>query len=96
MHTPIGEMNIGLTIPGMHNVSNALLAAALAINVGASLENVRDGLATMKNVKGRLDVKQLSEQVRVLDDSYNANVASVTAAIKITCKLSRSQDFGAR
>ena len=37
----------------------------------------------MKNVKGRLDVKQLSEQVRVLDDSYNANVASVTAAIKL-------------
>jgi UDP-N-acetylmuramoyl-tripeptide--D-alanyl-D-alanine ligase len=83
MHTPIGEMNVGLTIPGMHNVSNALLAAALAINVGASLENVRDGLATMKNVRGRLDVKQLSEQVRVLDDSYNANVASVTAAIKL-------------
>lgn len=83
MHTPRGEMNIELTIPGMHNVSNALLAAALSINVGASLENVRDGLAKMKNVKGRLDVKQLSEQVRLLDDSYNANVASVTAAIKL-------------
>ncbi len=83
MHTPMGEMNIELTIPGMHNVSNALLAAALAINVGASLENVRDGLATMQHVKGRLDVKQLSEQVRLLDDSYNANVASVTAAIKL-------------
>lgn len=83
MHTPIGEMNIELTIPGMHNVGNALLAAALAVNVGASLENVRAGLATMTNVKGRLDVKQLSEQVRVIDDSYNANVASVTAAIKL-------------
>jgi UDP-N-acetylmuramoyl-tripeptide--D-alanyl-D-alanine ligase len=83
MQTPMGEMNIELTIPGMHNVSNALLAAGLAINVGASLENVRDGLSKMQHVKGRLDVKQLSEQVRLLDDSYNANVASVTAAIKL-------------
>lgn len=83
MQTPMGEMNIELTIPGIHNVSNALLAAGLAINVGASLENVRDGLSKMQHVKGRLDVKQLSEQVRLLDDSYNANVASVTAAIKL-------------
>ena len=83
MHTPIGEMNIELTLPGIHNVGNALLAAALSINVGASLENVRDGLAKIQHVKGRLEVKQLSEKVRLLDDSYNANVASVTAAIKL-------------
>jgi UDP-N-acetylmuramoyl-tripeptide--D-alanyl-D-alanine ligase len=83
MHTPIGEMNIQLTQPGMHNVGNALLAAALAINVGASLENIRDGLATMTNAGRRLAVKQLSEQVRLIDDSYNANVASVNAAIDL-------------
>lgn len=83
MHTPIGEINIQLTQPGMHNVGNALLAAGLAINVGASLENVRDGLAKMTNVGGRLAVKQLSEQVRLIDDSYNANVASVNAAIDL-------------
>ena len=83
MHTPVGEMNIQLTQPGLHNVGNALLAAALAINVGASLENVRDGLAKMTNVGGRLTVKQLSEQVRLIDDSYNANVASVNAAIDL-------------
>jgi UDP-N-acetylmuramoyl-tripeptide--D-alanyl-D-alanine ligase len=83
MHTPIGEMNIQLTQPGLHNVGNALLAAALAINVGASLENIRDGLAKMTNVGGRLAVKQLSEQVRLIDDSYNANVASVNAAIDL-------------
>jgi len=82
MHTPIGEMNIELTLPGIHNVGNALLAAALSINVGASLEHVRDGLAKMQNVAGRLHVKQLSEQVKLIDDTYNAAVGSVRAAIE--------------
>lgn len=78
---PQGEIAIQLTIPGIHNVGNALLAAALTLQVGATLENVRDGLLAMKQVSGRLNVKQLTEQVRLLDDTYNANVASVNAAI---------------
>ena len=78
---PQGDMSIQLTIPGVHNVGNALVAAALTLQVGATLENVRDGLLAMKQVSGRLNVKQLTEQVRLLDDTYNANVASVNAAI---------------
>jgi len=76
-----GETAIQLTIPGIHNVGNALVAAALTMQLGATLENVRDGLLAMKQVKGRLNVKALSSQVRLLDDTYNANVASVNAAI---------------
>lgn len=83
MHTPEGHVNIRLAIPGVHNVGNALAAAALAINVGATLEDVREGLAAMQQVTGRLNVKQLSSQVRVLDDTYNANVASVKAGIDL-------------
>ncbi|MET1219828.1 MAG: UDP-N-acetylmuramoyl-tripeptide--D-alanyl-D-alanine ligase [Glaciecola sp.] len=88
MHTPIGEIDIQLTQPGIHNVGNALLAAALSINVGASLEDVRAGLANMQNVAGRLHVVQLSEQVRVIDDTYNAAVASVRAAIELLSQYS--------
>ena len=79
--TPEGEVPVQLTIPGMHNVGNALVAAALTMQLGASLENVRDGLLSMKQVAGRLNVKKLTDQVRILDDTYNANVASVNAAI---------------
>lgn len=81
MLTPRGRVSIQLTVPGIHNVGNALVAAALSIQVGASLDDVRDGLREMSQVKGRLNVKQLSGQVRLLDDTYNANVASVNAAI---------------
>ncbi|WP_018983240.1 UDP-N-acetylmuramoyl-tripeptide--D-alanyl-D-alanine ligase [Salinimonas chungwhensis] len=81
MVTPVGRINIQLSVPGLHNVGNALAAAALSIQVGATLDNVQDGLREMTQVKGRLNVKQLSGQVRLLDDTYNANVASVNAAI---------------
>lgn len=81
--TPIGRIAISLSLPGEHNVSNALVSASLALHVGATLEDVRDSLRTMPYVAGRLHVKQLTNQVKILDDSYNANVGSVNAAIDL-------------
>ena len=72
----------------MHNVSNALAAAAMAISVGASLEKRKIWIASLTPVKGRLCVKQLTNQVKVLDDTYNANVASVQAAIDVLSSFS--------
>ena len=65
------------------NVSNALVAASLALRVGATLQDVCEGLRAMPHVAGRLHVKQLTNQVKILDDSYNANVGSVNAAIDL-------------
>ena len=81
--TPKGRIAISLSLPGVHNVSNALVAASLALEVGATLQDVRDGLRDMPHVAGRLHVKQLTNQVKVLDDTYNANVGSVNAAIDL-------------
>mgnify|MGYP003667959109 FL=1 len=83
MATPIGKVSVSLPLPGIHNVSNALVSAALAIEVGANLQDVKDGLQYMAQVSGRLQVKQVSGQVKILDDTYNANVASVNAAIDL-------------
>ncbi|MCW8107062.1 UDP-N-acetylmuramoyl-tripeptide--D-alanyl-D-alanine ligase [Alteromonas ponticola] len=85
---PQGQVSIQLNIPGIHNVGNALVAAALALQVGATLDDVRDGLLNMAQVKGRLNVKMLTSQVRLLDDTYNANVASVSAAIDTLASFS--------
>lgn len=81
--TPNGGIAISLSLPGEHNVSNALVAASLALQVGATLQDVRDGLRFMPHVPGRLHVKQLNAQVKILDDTYNANVGSVNAAIDL-------------
>lgn len=85
---PTGEVAVRLVIPGVHNVGNALVAAALAIAVGATLEDVKLGLQTMTSVSGRLQVKALTDQVRLLDDTYNANVGSVNAAIDTLASFS--------
>jgi UDP-N-acetylmuramoyl-tripeptide--D-alanyl-D-alanine ligase len=77
------SITISLSLPGVHNVSNALVAASLALNVGATFQDVREGLRFMSHVSGRLHIKQLTEQVKVLDDTYNANVGSVNAAIDL-------------
>lgn len=90
---PTGKAAIRLSIPGTHNVGNALLAAALSINVGASLEEVQLGLFNMREVGGRLNVKQLTNQIRLLDDTYNANVASVNAAIDLLATFSGNRIF---
>ncbi|GAA0354392.1 UDP-N-acetylmuramoyl-tripeptide--D-alanyl-D-alanine ligase [Bowmanella denitrificans] len=83
MHTPKGNLDLTLAVPGMHNVSNALCAAALAMEVGASLEDIKMGLQEMGQVRGRLNIKALTNQVRLIDDSYNANVSSTQAAIDL-------------
>ncbi|MGY6771761.1 UDP-N-acetylmuramoyl-tripeptide--D-alanyl-D-alanine ligase [Gallibacterium sp. ZY190522] len=81
--TPLGEIEIELPYLGLHNVSNALAAASLAISLGASLNDVKKGLALGKRVKGRLFPVAVNSQLTLLDDTYNANVDSLKAAIAV-------------
>ncbi|MBF7979346.1 MULTISPECIES: UDP-N-acetylmuramoyl-tripeptide--D-alanyl-D-alanine ligase [Rahnella] len=87
LHSPKGSIDVSLPVPGRHNIANALAAAALALSVGASLENVRAGLNTLQSVKGRLFPIALSEGKTLLDDSYNANVGSMTAAAQVLSEM---------
>lgn len=83
LNTPQGSCYIELPIPGRHNVCNAVAAACAAIALGASLDDVQLGLAQMQPVKGRMNLYQVTPQLRLLDDSYNANVESMKAAIEL-------------
>lgn len=82
MQTPSGEVDITICIPGRHNVLNALAASATAWAAGASLEEIRAGLAVARNVAGRMHVEQLAHDVTLVDDTYNANPLSMRAAIE--------------
>lgn len=84
--TPRGEIEVNLPYLGEHNVGNGLAATALAMNVGASLADVKAGLEVSSQVKGRLFPIQLSEHLLLLDDTYNANVDSLQSAIKVLQK----------
>jgi len=88
LQTPIGNSEIILTVPGKHNVCNAVAAASAAIECGASVTDIRLGLATMAPVKGRLNIHQLGKHLRLIDDTYNANVESIKAAIALLANYS--------
>lgn len=87
LQTPTGNAEVLLPLPGRHNIANALAAAALAMAVGASLDAVKAGLAKLKAVPGRLFPIQLAENQLLLDDSYNANVGSMTAAAQVLSEM---------
>lgn len=87
LHTPVGKVAIALPLPGVHNIANVLASSALAISVGATLEDIRNGLATTKAVPGRLYPVQLNEHKVVLDDTYNANDGSMIAAINVLANM---------
>ncbi len=80
LNTHIGNTFIELTVPGKHNVCNAVAAALIAIEFGVSLDDIRLGLAEMQPVNGRSNIHQLTENIRLIDDTYNANVESIKAA----------------
>jgi UDP-N-acetylmuramoyl-tripeptide--D-alanyl-D-alanine ligase len=77
---------LSLSLAGLHNVRNALAAAALTSAVGVSPAAIAAGLASLRPVPGRLEPKRLGG-LRVIDDSYNANPESVLAAIEVLVAL---------
>ncbi len=81
--TPIGELKVSLPLAGEHNRLNALAAIAASLQLGATAEDMVAGLASVKPVKGRLQPWMSSNGVMLIDDSYNANPDSVTAAIDV-------------
>jgi UDP-N-acetylmuramoyl-tripeptide--D-alanyl-D-alanine ligase len=79
-----GEHRINLL--GRHQVTNALLAAAVGAALGLNRVEIQDGLAECPPAKMRLNFWE-ANGVRVLDDSYNANADSTIAALETLCGL---------
>jgi len=77
------SVEIDLALLGRHNKRNALAAASAAIAVGASLQEIQQGLESLKPVKGRLTPYIGLKNIRLIDDTYNANPSSMKAAIDV-------------
>jgi UDP-N-acetylmuramoyl-tripeptide--D-alanyl-D-alanine ligase len=83
IRVPEGETQASLAIPGLHNVRNALAAAACAAAAGVPARSIGAGLTAFRPYTGRLQVKQGARGLTVIDDTYNANPDSVRAAIDV-------------
>ena len=83
LSTPAGSAELRLSVAGRHNIANALAAAAAAIAAGVELDDICAGLAAVQADAGRLLPLVAASGARLFDDSYNANPASVKAAIDV-------------
>ncbi len=81
--TPDSEFEVELGLAGRHNCTNALAAIAVASLMGATDEQICQGLAEIRPVAGRLCPQIGREGIYLIDDSYNANPDSVSAAIDV-------------
>lgn len=79
--TPYGSRPATLALGGLHNLRNALGAAAAACAVGVEVDEIVAGLAAMKSVAGRLELKPALNGAFLVDDSYNANPSSLKAGL---------------
>jgi UDP-N-acetylmuramoyl-tripeptide--D-alanyl-D-alanine ligase len=83
-----------LPVQGEHNISNALGAAATALVLGLSLKKVREGLEHFQLPEHRLQIKKGLRGVRLIDDAYNANPASMKVALRAFDSLRQGKRGG--
>ena len=81
--TPMGEIRVKPQVLGMHALLNTLAAAAVGLALGLDLEDIKTGIEKTQAVPGRLVRVEGLAGSSVLDDSYNANPASLAAALDV-------------
>lgn len=79
---------VTLKVHGEHFVQNALAAAAVALSLGISLDVVAAGLRIAGlDSKWRMEVRELGNNITLVNDSYNANPESMRAALAATASM---------
>jgi UDP-N-acetylmuramoyl-tripeptide--D-alanyl-D-alanine ligase len=83
INTPAGEFPLQLPLPGQHNLVNALAATAVCLALDVPLKDIKTGLEAVNSVPGRLNLVRSDAGWTVIDDTYNANPASLYAALQV-------------
>jgi UDP-N-acetylmuramoyl-tripeptide--D-alanyl-D-alanine ligase len=86
----VSSAPVRLAVHGEHHVGNALAAAAVAVELGASVSRVAELLSSAVAVsRGRMALTERTDGVTIVDDAYNANPDSVRAALKALAGMAR-------
>ncbi len=91
--TPVGELHITLQVPGEHNARNALAAATAALALEVPLNSIVAGLQSFGGVAGRMQRKAAQHGAMLIDDTYNANPASMHAALEVLAQIPGKRIF---
>jgi UDP-N-acetylmuramoyl-tripeptide--D-alanyl-D-alanine ligase len=87
LRTPHGSAAVRLAVPGVHQVSNALAAAASGVWLGVGLDGVAAGLEDVEMSPWRMELQRSDRGIVVLNDAYNANPTSTAAALRSFAQL---------
>jgi UDP-N-acetylmuramoyl-tripeptide--D-alanyl-D-alanine ligase len=87
MVTPQGNFEFELALPGKHSLINAAAATAVALALQIPLDLIRQGLESMQPVPGRLNLLHTATGWTVIDDTYNANPASLYSALQVLANM---------
>ncbi|SFG30021.1 UDP-N-acetylmuramoyl-tripeptide--D-alanyl-D-alanine ligase [Lachnospiraceae bacterium C7] len=82
VHTNEGTFEARISIPGEHNVYNALAATAVGLEAGLNIDEIKKGVESAKTIAGRTNFIKVNGMT-VIDDCYNANPASMQTALEI-------------
>ncbi len=94
--TPEGLIGIHLPLPGRHNIQNAICAAAVAAQAGATQEQIQAGLATATSATRRLELKKFGSSLQercLIDDSYNASPTTMKVALDLVGTYAQTACF---
>jgi UDP-N-acetylmuramoyl-tripeptide--D-alanyl-D-alanine ligase len=87
LRSPWGDTEVRLAVRGLHQVDNSLAAAAAALVCGLTVEDVAQGLAVAELSPWRMELATAPSGAVVVNDAYNANPTSVTAALESLATL---------
>ncbi|MGY8814507.1 MAG: UDP-N-acetylmuramoyl-tripeptide--D-alanyl-D-alanine ligase [Gammaproteobacteria bacterium] len=82
------SITISIRFSGIHNVQNSIAAAACCIAAGISIDDIKKGLECMSPVMGRMQLITKSNDIRIFNDTYNANPASLKAGLQVLSNYS--------
>ena len=85
--TPWGNVDVSVPAPGVHMASNALAALAIAGVCGVSMEDAARGLESARLSPMRMETHVTARGAKVVADCYNANPASVAAALRTLAEM---------
>jgi UDP-N-acetylmuramoyl-tripeptide--D-alanyl-D-alanine ligase len=87
LESSAGRAAVALSVRGAHQVHNAAQAAAVALEIGVPLEDVVMGLAEAQGADQRMELVRTEDGIVVLNDAYNSNPTSATAALESLAAL---------
>jgi UDP-N-acetylmuramoyl-tripeptide--D-alanyl-D-alanine ligase len=89
LRTQNKEIEIRLSVIGGHNIYNALAAASAGLVHHVALEDIKKGLEAFRGLSMRMEILSLEDDVKVINDSYNANPFSMKKAVEVLSKARR-------